>query len=196
MPKSSPTTLTRRRWLGASLALGATWPLRDALACEYFTNSLRITHPWTRATPASAPYALMGIRFDEITQDEQLLAVETPVAQAVVYSPSGGAYGGAHGGIHGSTHGGALSGFGPDGVGLRNAPGSAAQDLTRPLPLDLAAGTETVLGHADLGASGPHLRLLQLTQALEIGRSYPMTLTFSKGGTVRVLLSVDYARFT
>jgi periplasmic copper chaperone A len=174
------THITRRQWLSAGLVLSAPWPASKALACETFTNTLRITHPWTRATPASAPYALLGIRFDEVTQDDQLLAVETPVAQAVVFAP----------------HGGAHAAHGPASHRLPGAPSFAAPDNTRPLPLDLPAGSETILGNAELGASGPHLRLLGLTQDLEVGRSYPMTLTFSKGGTVKVQLSVDYARFT
>ena len=138
---------------GLVLATALQW--RAAQACEYFAPTLRITHPWTRATPMDAPFAVLGMRFDEVTQDDRLLAVETPVAQAVVYAPG------------------------------------VANDGTLLLPLDIPAGRDTVLTSA-----GPHLRLLRLNQPLEVARSYPLSLVFEKGGTVKALLNVDYARFT
>lgn len=145
--------IDRRTVLHAGLALGAAMQWRQVHACEYFAANLRITHPWTRATPADAPYALMGLRIDEVTQDDRLLAVETPVAASVVYVPHANA-----------------------------APAS--------LPLAITAGHDTVLGD-----SGPHLRLLGLTQPLELGRSYPLRLVFEKGGSVKATLNVDYTRF-
>ena len=146
--------LNRRTFLQTGLVLGAATPWRDARACEYFSPTLRITHPWTRATPMGAPFAVLAMRFDEVSQDDRLLAVETPVAEAVVYVPGGA--------------------------------GAQVE-----LPLDIPAGRETVLLDA-----GPHLRLLRLTQALEVARSYPLRLVFEKGGTVKALLNVDYARFS
>ena len=146
--------LTRRSLLQAGLALSTTLPWQRASACEYFSPTMRITHPWTRATPMGSPFAVLAMRFDEVTQDDRLLAVETPVAEAVVY-----------------------------------VPGSTLQAVD--LPMDIPAGRETTL--VDTGA---HLRLLRLTQALEVARSYPLRLVFEKGGTVKALLNVDYARFT
>ena len=147
--------LTRRTLLKVGLVLSAATPWRNALACEYFTPTLRVTHPWTRATPMGAPFAVLAMRFDEVSQNDRLLAVETPVAEAVVY-----------------------------------VPGGATRQVVD-LPLDIPAGRDTVLID-----SGPHLRLLRLTQALEVARSYPLRLVFEKGGTVKALLNVDYARFT
>lgn len=146
--------LNRRSLLQAGLALSATMPWTPARACEYFSPTLRITHPWTRATPMGAPFAVLAMRFDEVTQDDRLLAVETPVAEAVVY-----------------------------------VAGSGVQPVD--LPLDIPLGRETVLVD-----TGPHLRLVRLTHALEVARSYPLRLVFEKGGTVKTLLNVDYARFT
>jgi periplasmic copper chaperone A len=94
------------------------------------------------------------MRFDEVTQDDRLLAVETPVAEDVVFVSAG-------------------------------EPAHIAR-----LPLDIFSGRETVLGDP-----GPHLRLLRLTQPLEVARSYPLRLVFEKGGTVKTVLTVDYARF-
>ena len=157
------TPLTRRGWLQATLAASAALGSHPAQACEYFAPTLRVTHPWTRAAAADAAFAVLGMRFDEVTEDDQLLHVQTPVAAAVVYVPGGLA-----------------------------SPFAAV----RGLPLDIPAGRETLLGSADLGHHGPHLRLLGLTQDLAVGRSYPLTLIFKKGGTVKALLSVDYARFS
>jgi copper(I)-binding protein len=160
------TLLHRRNLLQAGLALSAALCTSRATACEFFAPTLRVTHPWTRATPASAAFAVLGMRFDDVAEDDQLLDVQTPVAEAVMYTPGG--------------HAGAL---------LLPVPGAG-------LPLDIPAGRETVLGNADLHVSGPHLRLLRLTQDLEIGRTYPLRLVFRKGGTLKAQLSVDHARFT
>ena len=156
--------INRRTLLQTTLALGAALQWRQAQACEFFAPTLRITHPWTRATPVDAPYATVGMRFDEVTQDDRLLAVETPVAEDVVFVSSGAHASGVH--------------------------ASGAHPLVSRLPLDIPSGQETLLGDP-----GPHLRLLRLTQPLEVARSYPLRLVFEKGGTVKAVLTVDYARF-
>ncbi len=46
-----------------------------------------------------------------------------------------------------------------------------------------------------LEEGGVHLRLLGLKSPLEVGRQYPLTLTFAKAGTVVAPLTVDYERF-
>lgn len=43
-----------------------------------------------------------------------------------------------------------------------------------------------------LGESGSHLRLTGLRQPLELGRSYPLTLVFERGGAVSADIDVDY----
>jgi copper(I)-binding protein len=70
----------RRRLLQCSLALGASLALPKARACEFFAANLRITHPWAHATPQNAPFALVSMKFDEVTQADTLVSVETPVA--------------------------------------------------------------------------------------------------------------------
>lgn len=160
-----PTPLSRRNLLHAAVAFSAPFVAHRSQACEYFAPTLRVTHPWTRATPASAGFAVLGMRFDDVSQDDQLLDVQTPVAKSVVL--------------------------------VRSAPSSVvgAGVVTVALPLDIPAGSQTVLGQADGGLSGPHLRLLGLTQDLEAGRSYPLQLVFKHGGSVKAQLNVDYARF-
>jgi hypothetical protein len=74
--------MRRRSILGTGLALAALAAGGRAAACEYFTSTLRIFHPWTRATGA-ATYATVCMKFDEVTADDRLIAVETPLAARV-----------------------------------------------------------------------------------------------------------------
>ncbi len=72
--------LSRRR---ALVALGAIGPLslvRPAQACEFFSSSMRIWHPWARATRVDADTARLCMRFDDVQRTDRLIGVETPVA--------------------------------------------------------------------------------------------------------------------
>ncbi|MBR0566852.1 copper chaperone PCu(A)C [Azoarcus sp. L1K30] len=71
---------SRRTLLRATAALGLLGLAPQSRACEYFTTTLRVTHPWTRATTPGANSAILITRFDEVTQPDRLIAVETPVA--------------------------------------------------------------------------------------------------------------------
>ena len=68
-----------------------------------------------------------------------------------------------------------------DGAELGGAGSDDGIDL--PIP----QGQTTVLSE-----SGVHVRLVGLRQALEVGRSYPLTLVFAYGGTVNASLNVDF----
>lgn len=72
--------LHRRGLLHAGLACGAALLLPSARACEFFAASLRVTHPWTRATAHDANTAVVCMKFDEVTLDDRLVGVTTPVA--------------------------------------------------------------------------------------------------------------------
>ena len=72
-------SIRRRTVLRAGLALGASLIVPTARACEFFSGTLRITHPWTRAT-GNDPFAVLGMKFDELTQTDRLIGVEAPVA--------------------------------------------------------------------------------------------------------------------
>jgi copper(I)-binding protein len=76
----------RRMFICSSLALVAGLGARPARACEYITSHLRITHPWTRATEQGADTAVLGMRFDEVTQTDRLIGVRTPVAMGAVFA--------------------------------------------------------------------------------------------------------------
>lgn len=144
--------LSRRRALQGGAALLASSLLPAARACEFFAPTLRVIHPWTQATAPDATSVLVSMRFDDVNQDDRLVAVETPVAESAELR-----------------------------VGERAVP----------LPFDIPAGRETRLGE-----EGTQLRLTGLREPLHLGRAYPMTLHFEKGGVVPASLSIDYPRFS
>lgn len=143
--------LQRRSVLHAGLALGAAAVMRPAGACEYFTSTLRVTHPWTRATEHGANWAVLCMKFDEVRQADRLIGVQTAIA----------------------------TGAEMGGVGAR-----------REVDFLIPEGQETYLDE-----SGTFVRLLGLKHALEVGRSYPMRLSFEHGGSFDASLTVDYTRF-
>lgn len=73
---------SRRHVLQAGLGLGASLVLPQARACEFFSTTLRITHPWTRASAQDAPFVIVNMKIDEVQQADRLIGVETPVAGA------------------------------------------------------------------------------------------------------------------
>jgi copper(I)-binding protein len=74
-------TVHRRGVLRVAIAACAPFAWPSARACEYFADGLRVSHPWTRATPPGATSAVLCMGFDEVTADDRLIAVETPVAE-------------------------------------------------------------------------------------------------------------------
>jgi copper(I)-binding protein len=72
----------RRSVLRAGLALCVPLAATPSRACEYFADGLRISHPWTRATAPGATSAVLCMGFDEVSADDRLIAVETPVAES------------------------------------------------------------------------------------------------------------------
>lgn len=71
---------TRRHILRAGLALGASALVPPVRACEFFASTLRVTHPWTRVTPADARFAVVCMKIDQVTREDRLIGVVTPVA--------------------------------------------------------------------------------------------------------------------
>ena len=71
-----------RRWmLRSSAAMGGALLLPTATrACEVQAEFLRITHPWTRGTTPGAEFAVLCMRIDNVTADDRLIGVQTPVA--------------------------------------------------------------------------------------------------------------------
>lgn len=70
----------RRAVLRAGLALGASLALPSVRACEFFSSTLRVTHPWTRASLDGATSAIVCMKIDQVRKADRLIGVETPVA--------------------------------------------------------------------------------------------------------------------
>ena len=144
--------IPRRRALHLGLGIAAGLALPAARACELLTSTLRVTHPWTRATAHGATSAVVCMKFDEVIAADRLILVESPVAAAAEMG------------------------------------GLAAGEVVN---FFIPTGQESYLHEA-----GTFVRLVGLRFAMEVGRSYPLTLGFEKGGVFNTSLSVDYTRFT
>jgi copper(I)-binding protein len=77
-----PVILHRRHWLRASAALAAAAALPSARACEFWSTTLRITHPWSRASRPGETEAVVCMKFDDVQQADRLVRVVTPVARS------------------------------------------------------------------------------------------------------------------
>jgi len=71
----------RRRALRALAALGAATAWPQARACEFFTATLRITHPWARASTPGDATAVVNMRFDEVMVTDRLIGVQSLLAE-------------------------------------------------------------------------------------------------------------------
>jgi copper(I)-binding protein len=74
------TRCDRRHVLGLGVAALAGLVVRPARACEFITDTLRVTHPWARASEPGATFALLGMRIDEVIRADRLVEVSTPIA--------------------------------------------------------------------------------------------------------------------
>jgi periplasmic copper chaperone A len=142
----------RRTALKTGVAAAVALALPSARACEFFSRTLRVYHPWTRARPQSAAFAVVCMKFDQVEIADRLIGVATPVAARTELA--------------------------------------GREEARSEIDLPIPAGQETVLGE-----TGATLRLVGLKHALELGRSYPLELTFETGGVLSATLQVDYARF-
>lgn len=84
MPDTTPPLDAPRRGLLLAMAgLGLATLARPARACDFYSATMRIWHPWTRATRVDADTAILCMRFDEVQRDDRLISVITPVAAGV-----------------------------------------------------------------------------------------------------------------
>lgn len=70
----------RRTVLRLAATAAAASFLPSARACEVFTGTLRVYHPWTRATVTGSDTAVLCMQLDEVTQTDRLIGVTTPIA--------------------------------------------------------------------------------------------------------------------
>lgn len=77
---------SRRDWLRLGLGLGGLALLPAARACEFYTDTLRVTHPYCHATEPGAAEAVVCMKFDEVSRSDRLVGVSTPVARSAEIS--------------------------------------------------------------------------------------------------------------
>jgi periplasmic copper chaperone A len=70
----------RRHVLGFAAATLTGLAMRPSRACEFITDTLRVTHPSTRASAAGATSTLLNMRIDEVLLADRLIEVRTPIA--------------------------------------------------------------------------------------------------------------------
>ncbi len=77
-----PVFVTRRNALRAALSFGAAAAFvhREAGACEAFASTLRVIHPWTRATRQGVTSTSVFMVIDEVQQDDRLVGVTMAIA--------------------------------------------------------------------------------------------------------------------
>ena len=73
-------SIHRRGVLSIGLASGAALLCGKARAHEVITSTMRVTHPWSRATAPDATFALLCMKFDEVAETDRLVLAESPVA--------------------------------------------------------------------------------------------------------------------
>ena len=74
-------TLTRHRLLRLGAGLGGLGLLPSAMACEFYTDTLRVTHPYCHAVEPGVTEAVVAMKFDEVSRSDRLVGASTPVAQ-------------------------------------------------------------------------------------------------------------------
>jgi periplasmic copper chaperone A len=82
-------SILRRDFLCASLSLGAALHARRLQACEAYASTLRVIHPWARATREGVTTAAINLIIDEVTEDDRLVEASTLVAERIELAGEG-----------------------------------------------------------------------------------------------------------
>lgn len=82
-------TIGRRGMLCMGVGFGVSIFVPAARACELITSTLRVTHPWTRATGPEATTAVLCMKFDEVQEADRLISVQSPVASGAEMAGAG-----------------------------------------------------------------------------------------------------------
>jgi copper(I)-binding protein len=64
-----------------------------ARACEFWTPTLRVTHPWTRASADGQTSAVLCMKFDQVQKADRLIGAQTMVAERIELATPGQAAG-------------------------------------------------------------------------------------------------------
>ncbi|BAL95595.1 copper chaperone PCu(A)C [Rubrivivax gelatinosus] len=137
---------SRRALLQAGLLLCTAAVLPRARACEFFATTLRVTHPWTRATAPYADSCIVSLKIDEVASDDRLVALRSPVAT--------GARVDGHDGVDVPIPAGRETVFGDGGPTLRLVGLRHPLEIARSYPLELVferGGTVAATLNVDYG---------------------------------------------
>ncbi len=73
------TAIDRRHILHAGIATGVSLITPRATACEFFSQNLRIIHPWSRATGEDSTSVAVCMTFTDVMANDRLIGAESPV---------------------------------------------------------------------------------------------------------------------
>lgn len=73
------TSTDRRHLLHSGMALGLSLIVPPVRACEFITSTMKIIHPWSRATREDATSVAVCMTFTEVSQTDRLIGAESMV---------------------------------------------------------------------------------------------------------------------
>ncbi len=85
------SSIHRRGVLSIGLACSASLLCGKARAHEIITSTMRVTHPWSRATAPGETFAMLCMKFDEVAESDRLVRVDSPVASGADMGGAGAA---------------------------------------------------------------------------------------------------------
>jgi len=150
--RSLPALWRRRAWLRAGVASGLVLAGLPARACEFFSSTLRVTHPWTRATPDGVDSCLVCMVFDEVREDERLIGIRTDIAAGAEMAGAD-----ARPGVHFAIPKGRVSALSESGTCIRLLGLNMPMEVARVYPIDLIFERGGVL-RADLSVDYARFR--------------------------------------
>jgi copper(I)-binding protein len=79
----------RRSAMRAGLVLALAPWASSSRACEFYAPNFTLIHPWTRASRPDATLAIVSMKFQNVTQADRLIGVQTLVAESAELAGEG-----------------------------------------------------------------------------------------------------------
>jgi copper(I)-binding protein len=80
----------RRGFLKLGVASAAGLACGTVSAHEYFTVNFTLVHPWTRASAPGATFAIIGMKFEDVTTADRMIGATSPLADGAEMGGPGG----------------------------------------------------------------------------------------------------------
>ncbi|MES2229500.1 MAG: copper chaperone PCu(A)C [Pseudomonadota bacterium] len=77
-----PSHIDRRAAMRTGLVLALAPWAGSSRACEFYAPNFTLIHPWTRASRPDATSAIVSMKFQNVTQADRLIGVQTLVADS------------------------------------------------------------------------------------------------------------------